>query len=308
MTDPYTTLGVARGAPQADIKKAYRKLAKKFHPDSSDGNVERFKRISAAYEVIGDEERRARYDRGEIDASGAGRVNTKFYRAYESARARPHAFEDLTRGFNPEDLFAELLGGLRGSRGRARGAKPRASPAKGANRRLRLSVSFLDAVKGSTQRLALEDGKTLDVTVPAGVEDGQTIRLKGQGGPGRAGGPAGDMLIEVGVQPHPFFTRKGKDIHVDLPVTLPEAVLGATIKVPTIDGQVSLKVPKGSNTGTTLRLQKRGVRQGKSAKRGDQYMRLQVVLPEKLDPKLRAHIKDWAKDNDYDVRGKLKTP
>ena len=308
MTDPYTTLGVARGATQADIKKAYRKLAKKFHPDSPAGDLERFKRISVAYEVIGDEEKRSRYDRGEIDVGGAERANAKFYRAYENAGARPHAFEDLTRGFNPEDLFADLLGGLRGGRGRTRGAKRRASPAKGANRRLRLSVSFLDAVKGSTQRLSLEDGKTLDVTVPPGVGDGQTIRLKGQGGPGRAGGPAGDMLIEVSVNPHPFFTRKGKDIHVDLPVTLPEAVLGATIKVPTIDGQVSLKVPKGSNTGTTLRLQKKGVRQGKSAKRGDQYMRLQVVLPEKLDPKLRAHIKDWAKDNDYDVRGKLKTP
>ena len=308
MTDPYTTLGVARGATQADIKKAYRRLAKKYHPDSSDGDLERFKRISVAYEVIGDEERRSRYDRGEIDAGGAGRVNAKFYRAYENAGARPHTFEDLSRSFNPEDLFADLLGGLRGGRGRARRRKPRSSPAKGANRRLHLSVSFLDAVKGSTQRLSLEDGKTLDVTVPTGVDDGQTIRLKGQGGSGRAGGPAGDLLLEVSVQPHPYFTRKGKDILVDLPVTLPEAVLGATIKVPTIDGQVSLKVPKGSNTGTTLRLQKKGLRQGKSGKRGDQYMRLQVVLPEKLDPKLRAHIKDWAKDNDYDVRGKLKTP
>jgi DnaJ-class molecular chaperone len=305
MSDPYSILSVARSATQADIKKAYRKLAKKFHPDSTDGDLERFKRISAAYELIGDKEKRARFDRGEIDAGGAERANAKFYRAYENAGARPHAFEDLTRGFNAEDLFSDLLGGLRGGRGRARARKPRATPAKGANRRLRLSVSFLDAVKGSTQRLSLEDGKTLDITVPAGVDDGQTIRLKGQGGPGRAGGAAGDMLIEVSVLPHPFFTRKGNDIHVDLPVTLPEAVLGATIKVPTIDGQVSLKVPKGSNTGTTLRLQKKGLGQGKSAKRGDQYMRLQVVLPEKLDPKLRAHVKEWAKDNDYDVRGKL---
>jgi DnaJ-class molecular chaperone len=307
MADPYTTLGISKGASQAEIKKAYRKLAKESHPDSASGDPEHFKQVSAAYELLKDKDKRARYDRGEIDEHGAERTKTRFYRAHEHAGARPHDFEDLSGGFNPEEVFADLFGGLRGGRGRTRGRSRRQAPSKGADVRLRLEVSFLDAAKGSKQRLKLSGGKTVDVTVPAGIDEGQTIRLKGQGGPGRAGGPAGDALIEVHIEPHPFFTRKGNDIHVDLPVTLPEAVHGATIQVPTIDGQVSLKVPKGSNTGTTLRLKNKGVRGDKGGKRGDQYMRLLVVLPEKLDPEIASRIAKWAENNDYDVRGKLRT-
>jgi len=258
MKDPYSVLGVERDATQNEIKRVYRQLVKASHPDLHPGNkamAERFKELSVAYELLGDPDKRARYDRGEIDASGAPRVHAHFSHGYAGAPHDESAFTGFGDGaFNPEDLFADLFGGLRG-RGRAR----RPAPARGADRLYTLKVSFLDAAKGTKQRLTLPRGKTLDVTIPAAIESGQTIRLKNQGEPGRDGAPAGDALITVEVAPHPRFTRKGKDIHVEARVTLPEAVLGARIQVPTIDGAVSLKVPKGSNTGTTLRLKGKGI-------------------------------------------------
>ncbi len=310
MKDPYTVLGVGRGASDTEIKKAYRKLAKKLHPDlhPKDKSVaERFKEVSAAYELLSDPKKRGRYDRGEIDASGAERVHAHFRRAYTGADADGDVFRDMgLGGFNPEDLFGDLFGSLRGRpRGRRRTREPLRS--RGADRSYKLKVSFLDAVKGGKRRLTLAQGKTFDVNIPAGIEDGRTIRLKRQGDPGRGGGPAGDVLIEVEVEPHAFFTRQARDIHVEAPITLVEAVLGGRIEVPTVDGPVSLKVPKGSNTGTTLRLKGKGISVGAKGKPGDQLVHLKVMLPERPDPELERHIAEWAKEHDYDVREKLKT-
>ncbi len=307
MKDPYSVLELDRNATQKDIKRVYRKLAKELHPDLNPGNKavgERFKEVSAAYALLGDADKRARYDRGEIDASGAPRVHAHFSRGFSGA---PQG-EDLFAGFggggaNPEDLFAELFSGFRG-RGRDRAR--RIFRTRGADRRYSLKVSFLDAARGSKQRLTLTRGKTLDVTIPAGIENGQTIRLKDQGESGRNVAPSGDALITVEVVPHPVFSLKGKDIHVEAPVTLPEAILGARIEVPTIHGAVSLKVPKGSNSGTTLRLKGKGIVDKKAGTRGDQYVELKVMLPEKRDPELERLIAEWAKDHDYVVGAKRK--
>ncbi len=309
MQDPYAVLEVDRNATQKDIKRVYRKLAKELHPDLHPGNKaigERFKEVSAAYALLGDADKRARYDRGEIDASGAPRVHAHFSRGFTGAPQGEGFFAGVgDGGFNPEDLFADFFSGFRG-RGRGRDRAKRTFRARGADRRYTLKVSFLDATRGSKQRLTLTRGKTLDVTIPAGIENGQTIRLKDQGESGRDGAPSGDALIAVEVVPHPVFSLKGKDIHVEAPVTLPEAVLGARIEVPTIHGAVSLKVPKGSNSGTTLRLKGKGIVDRKAGTRGDQYVELKVMLPEKRDPELERLIAEWAKDHDYVVRAKRK--
>jgi len=312
MRDPYDVLGVARTATQDEVKKVYRKLAKQLHPDKNPGNnkiAERFKEVSAAYHVLGDEKLRARFDRGEIDASGAergaagfnhagGAGTGGFGRGYTSTGAAG-GFEGFSFRTGPdggaEDLFADLFGG--GRRGARRDFRSR-----GADQKYGLTVSFVDAVRGGTKRLTLPTGKVLDVKIPAGITDGQQIRLKHQGEPGTGGAAAGDALIEVTIEPHPLFTRKGNDLHVELPITLPEAVLGAKINVPTVDGAVTMTVPKGSNTGTMLRLKGKGVagRHGQTA--GDQYVKLKVVLPERIDAELERAVQAWAAKHDYKVR------
>lgn len=300
MKDPYQTLGVARGASADDIKKAYRKLAKKLHPDLNPGNKkieQEFKEVSAAYDLLSDPEKRARFDRGEIDASGAERPGRGFYRSYaESGQGAKYRSADSSFA---EDIFSDLFGGAFGDRARSRGGAR--LNIRGADVSYATTASFLEAALGTKKRLILTDGKTLDITIPPGTEDGQTLRLKGQGMPGM-GGPPGDAFIEVKVEPHPFFTREGNDIHLELPVTLPEAVLGASVTVPTIDGKVSLKIPPGSNTGKTLRLRGKGVRKG--ASRGDQYVKLKVVLPDTPDAELTEFVERWGRRNPYDVRGK----
>ncbi len=310
MKDPYRVLGVSRDADQATVKKAYRKLAKELHPDRHPGDdkiAERFKEATAAYELLGNKEKRGRYDRGEIDAAGNPRMHQHFRRQY--ADAGEGGGGDWFAGFsglNAEDLFGELFSSFRAARpGPGARGRPTAPPRKGGDRRIRLKVGLLDTVKGCKRRLSLGGDKTLEVKIPPGVEDGRTIRLKGQGQPSQTGGPPGDLLVDVTVEPHPFFVRKGINIHVDLPVTLTEAVLGATVAVPTVDGRVSLKIPKGSNSGTTLRLKGRGIVDPKSGQRGDQLMRLQVVLPEQPDAELEALVRKWSADRPYEVRGKL---
>jgi DnaJ-class molecular chaperone len=298
MRDPYEVLGVRREASADDLKKAYRQLAKKLHPDLNPGNAKaaaQFKEVSAAYDLLSDADKRARFDRGEIDASGAEMRTRSSYRAYaEGAGGAKYA-----GGFDPGDIFEDLFG-------RGRGGGGARMKTRGADVAYDMTVDFLDAARGAKKRLTLPDGRTLDVTVPAGASDGQQLRLKGQGTTGFGGGPAGDAYIEIHVAPHALFNRKDADIHIELPVTLKEAVLGGKITVPTIDGAVSMTVPKSANTGTTLRLKGKGVPATKGGARGDQYVRLVVVLPDSADPALEKFVEGWGRD--YDVRGKLGLP
>lgn len=299
MRDPYEVLGVSSSASDSEIKQAYRRLAKELHPDAKPGDAavaERFKEVSAAYKLLSNKEQRAKYDRGEIDADGQPRQHFRYEYAGGPAGG-PQGFSGFRFDFGgggAEDLFADLFGGGRRAR--------RSRTARGADHSYRINVSFLDAARGTTRRVTLPGGKTLDVRIPPGIESGRTIRLRGQGGSGHAGGPAGDALIEVEVEPHPHFTRNGLDIHLDLPISLGEAVLGATVSVPTIDGPVQLKVPKNANTGRKLRLKKRGI-QGPSG-RGDQYVTLQVVLPETPDPELAELVKRWGRNYGEEARRK----
>ena len=299
--DPYEVLGVARGATAAEVRKAYRALAKKHHPDlhSGDSRAEaRFKRISAAYDVLGDAKKRARFDRGEIDASGAERARHHAARrsAGPGGRQRFAAGGGFADFADIGDVFADLFGDVRGAR---RGGRVRV---KGGDLGYELTVSFMEAVTGAKKRVTMPDGKRLDVTVPTGTREGQTLRLKGKGAPGAGGGPAGDALIKISVTPHPRFELTGDDLHLEVPVSLIEAVQGARIQVPTPTGAVSLRVPKGSNSGTVLRLKGKGVARPKGAA-GHLYVRLAVALPEKIDPELERLIAAWAKDHPYDPRG-----
>jgi DnaJ-class molecular chaperone len=298
--DPYQVLGVAKNAAQDDIQKAYRKLAKKLHPDLNPGNSEaedKFKEASAAYDLLGDAEKRARFDRGEIDASGAETQRQHYYRDFaQGGQARAYANESGYADFGGgEDIFADLFG---------RGGGRANIRMRGQDARYRLAVAFLDAVNGAVRQLKLPDGSEIKVTIPAGTRDGQTLRLRGKGGPGFNGGPSGDALIEIEMMPHPFFTLKGDDIHVELPVTLAEAVLGGKVNAPTPAGLVSLTVPKGSNSGKVLRLRGKGMaKQGGG--HGDQYVTLKIVLPDAPDAELEDFVNRWQAGKAYNPRREM---
>jgi DnaJ-class molecular chaperone len=303
--DPYATLGVGREASQDEMKRRYRNLAKELHPDlNPDKEVaERFKQITAAYDLLSDPEKRAKYDRGEIDASGQERPQQQYYRDFADD---PQATRFYTReGFGDADSLHDLFEGLFGDRGAAEGRRGFRMRARGADVSYSLPISFLEAAKGAKKRVTVGDGHTIDLTIPAGVRDRQTLRLKGQGMPGFEGGPPGDAYVEVHIQPHPFFERKDNNIHLELPVTLAEAVLGGRIEVPTIDGPVSMTVPKGSNSGSTLRLKGRGIVDPRSGQRGDQYVRLRVVLPRTVDPELEDFVRRWSAEHPYDPRAEM---
>ena len=310
MRDPYQTLGVSRGASQDEIKSAYRRLAKKFHPDLNPGKPEverQFKDVSAAYDIVGDTEKRARFDKGEIDASGNEQRGTGgFWRSRAGGNARANANADPFAG-SPfgaaDDIFDEFIRqATKGQAGgRRRGAGPR--PERGADATYSLKLDFLEAAAGIKKRVTFPDGKALDVAIPPGTEDGAKLRLKGQGKPGSAGGEAGDAFVDIQVAPHLYFERKGTDVHLDLPVTLGEAVGGAAITVPTIDGKVTLRVPENSNAGTTLRLKGKGIVDAKSGVRGDQYVRIRIALPDEPDRELERFLEKW-KPKNYQPRKK----
>ena len=259
--------------------------------------------ITAAYDILSDEEKRGRYDRGEIDASGQETPQQRYYREYaggqEGARYRS------TAGYEDIGAFSDLFGDLFGERGgMGRGAGGRRFSMRGQDAQYRLEVDFLDAVNGTKTRITLPDGGTLDVTIPPGVTDGQVLRLRGKGAPGLGEGEPGDALIEIGVKPHPVFKREGDDIVVEVPITFDEAVLGGKVEVPTIGGRVSVTVPPGANTGQTLRLKGRGIKSKGGA--GDQLVKLSVVLPERIDEDLKSFAERWRQGHRYDPRRKLK--
>jgi DnaJ-class molecular chaperone len=305
--DPYSVLGVAKTASAEDITKAYRKLAKKLHPDLNPGDKgaeEKFKKVTAAYDILGDAEKRGRYDRGEIDASGQETPQQRYYREY--AGGQDGARYRSTAGFEDIGAFSDLFGDLFGERGGMRGAGRGGGrfSMRGADAQYRLEVDFLDAVNGTKTRITLPDGGTLDVTIPPGVSDGQVLRLRGKGNPGMGEGEPGDALIEVGVRSHPVFKREGDDIIVEVPIAFDEAVLGGKIEVPTIGGRVFATVPPGSNTGQTLRLKGRGIKTKSGA--GDQLVKLSIVLPERIDDDLKGFAETWREAHRYDPRRKLK--
>lgn len=296
MKDPYLVLGVAKSASPEQIKAAYRKLARTLHPDLNPGNKqaeERFKEVSAAYDLLSDPDKKAKYDRGEIDASGADKARYS-YRSYAEA-GKGGKYRDFDFGFGAEDIISEIFGARTGRT--QSGARMKL---KGADQHYSLKVSFVEAAQGTAKRITLPNGKNLDVKIPGGVADGQTLRLKGQGAAGTGGGEPGDALVEITVESHPFFSRDGNDILLDLPVTLAEAVLGAKVTVPTVHGKVTVTVPAGANTGTTLRLRGKGVHAGKEP--GDQLVKLKVMLPDKPDAELQKFLQQWSKAHDYDVR------
>jgi DnaJ-class molecular chaperone len=299
--DPYAVLGVKPEAKQDEIRTAYRALAKKLHPDLNPGDKqaeEKFKQVAAAYDLVGDAEKRGRYDRGEIDASGSERPRERYYRDFHGAGAEPHSYSS-SGGFadfmESEDILKEMFG-RGGGEGRLR--------LRGQDVLYRLPVEFLEAVNGATKRITMPDGGTIDVVIPAGTRDRQVLRLRGKGGPGLGGGPPGDALVEIEAQPHIFFTRKGDDIHLELPISLPEAVLGAKLDVPTPTGPVRMTVPKAANTGTVLRLKGKGVARGDGSP-GDEYVTLKIVLPEQLDPEIEEFARRWQTGQGHNPRQHL---
>lgn len=303
--DPYKALGLSKTASAEEIKKAYRKLVRSSHPDlhPDDPAAEaRFKAISAAYDVLGNPETRARFDAGEIDGLGAERPPRQYYRDFTDTS--DNAYQQR-RGFgpgvDPADIFAEILR----NRGRASGGDPFAGQgfaAAGSDLRYTLEVAFLDAVRGAETRITLPDGQALAVKIPQGTEDGQTLRLRGKGSPGFGGGPAGDALITLRVRPHPVFRREGDDIVLTLPITVDEAILGGKVTAPTIDGPVGLTIPKGASSGRILRLRGRGVASKTGGAKGDQKVELRIVLPPQIDDSLAQFMTEWRKTHAHDPR------
>ncbi|OYX57400.1 MAG: molecular chaperone DnaJ [Brevundimonas subvibrioides] len=299
--DPYKELGVSRGASAADIKAAFRKLAKELHPDKNRGDKateERFKRVSAAFDILSDPDTKSKYDTGQIDADGQPQ-----YRGYSGGQpgggagmgtggfggfgagggpGGRAAFEDL----DLDDIFGRFGGG---GRGRAAGF------GRGQDVRATLEISLEDSIGGATRRIQFSDGRTLDVTIPKGATNGQTIRLRGQGTPGRT--EPGDALIELRIAPHPVFKVEGADLTMDLAISVPDAILGGKVECQTPDGPVSVTVPTGANSGQTLRLKGRGAFAGGA--RGDLKARLIVTLPDVIDPILHRVAQDWRANRPY---------
>lgn len=297
MRDPYQILGVSRDASAAEIQRAYRKLAKTHHPDVNAGDKsaeEKFKEITVAHDLLGDADRRARFDAGEIDAAGAERPNQRYHRGFYAGPGASTGAGGHNNQAAFDEAIAELFRGQRsGGMGGVRG-----------DVRYTLSISFIEAATGAKKSVTMPDGRALKITIPAGVREGQTLRLRGQG---RSGFPAtkpGDALVEVHIEDHPLFTRKDDDVHIEMPISLPEATLGAKVQVPTVSGPVTMTIPKGANSGQVLRLKGKGIPKSAAARaaNGDQFVKLVVTMPAKPDPDLARLVAEWAESNAYNPR------
>ncbi|MGE8943949.1 DnaJ C-terminal domain-containing protein [Leptospira interrogans] len=307
MANPYEMLGVAPTASQDEIRTAYRKAAKETHPDLNPDKPEaerRFKELNAAYDIIGDEAKRKRFDAGELDDTGAERQPERhYYREYAEAdpgsrysRHNTSAGPRSSAGADFDyDIFADLF--------RGRGGENSAFRMPPQDVRYTLDVDFLDAVKGGHKVVSMPDGKTLNITIPAGINEGQILRLKGQGLPG-SDGKTGDAYVQISIRPHPGFRREGNDILVTLPVSLGEALNGASVRVETVDGPVDVKVPKGAKEGAKLRLRGKGAAYGKDGARGDQLVEIHIVLPEGADEALAQFMAEWEKTHPQNPRAK----
>jgi DnaJ-class molecular chaperone len=299
--DPYKVLGVPRDAPDEEIRRVYRKLAKQLHPDLNPSNPaaseERFKKVSSAYDIVGDPVKRKQYDRGEIDANGEPR---RGYQRAQAGGAGPFggraggARQGEEFGFG--DIFSDLFGGARA------GGWGEADATRGRDVRYTLEIDFLEAATGAKKRVTMPDGGVLDLTVPQGVSDGQVLRLKGKGSPSARGSDAGDALVEIKVKPHPQFSRAGDDIALELPITIDEAVLGAKVEVPTVSGRVQLTIPKGASSGRVFRLKGKGVHNSTTGSTGDQLVTVRIVLPQTIDDKLAYFMSEWRQSHRYDPR------
>lgn len=293
--DPYQELGVSRGASHDEVRKAFRKLAKQHHPDTNPDNKaaeDRFKQVSAAFDIVGDAEKRKKFDAGEIDADGRDTM-----RGYGGGGGGPwnqSRNAENMEGADLGDLFSEILG-------RRSGGGFGGFSQKGADVRAKFEIDLEDTIHGAKKRIAFSDGRTIDVTIPKGAEEGQTLRLKGQGSPGRSG--PGDAFIELVVRPHAVFRREGEALVMDLPVSIPDAILGGKVEARTPDGAVTLTVPKGANSGQSLRLKGRGLSDARG-KRGDLLARIVLMAPEKSDPELEAFAERWRKERPYTPKKK----
>jgi DnaJ-class molecular chaperone len=321
MRNPYEVLGVSPSASHEDIKKAFRKLAKKHHPDANKNDpksASRFSEANSAYEIVGDEKKRKQFDRGEIDGEGKPR-----YQGFEGfgggqggrprGGAAPEGFENFTfntGGFQRggqggggfDDILSGIFGGGQSRRGNPFEAEDSPRPARGQDASGSVTISLEEAATGTSRRVGLPSGKDVDVKIPAGMHDGQTIRLKGQGFLGQGGGPAGDAHVTINVASDPRFKLDGNDLRTDVPLTLYDAVLGGKVRVPTLGGAIELTIPPHSNTGRTFRLKGKGF-PGKSGT-GDLFATIRITLPDETDPELDALMEKWRTEKPYDPRGK----
>ena len=308
MRDPYQVLGVPKTANTAEIKSAFRKLAKKHHPDQSKDvrAKERFSEINGAYEILGDEKKRGAFDRGEIDAEGKPRAPQ--FEGFGAGPGRRGPGMDDFQGFNfnfgdsaggrantfDADIFADLFGATRGPRGKR--------PARGEDVAASVTIPLNLAATGGSARVMLPNGKALDVAIPKGVEDGKAMRLRGQGGAGAVGGPAGDALVTIRYAAHPLFKVEGRDLKLELPVTLYEAALGAKVRVPTLDGAVEATIPPHTSSGRSLRLRGKGLPAASDQPQGDLLATIRIILPEGEDAAFAALMREWRDKKPYDPR------
>ncbi|WP_323033858.1 DnaJ C-terminal domain-containing protein [Paracoccus sp. (in: a-proteobacteria)] len=302
--DPYKALGLNKNASQDEIKKAYRRIAKTDHPDLTPDPAahERFKAASSAYDLLKDPEQRARFDRGEIDASGQERPQRHYYREYaksgDNPYRQPHGFDDFSDVFS--DLFGRGGAGA-GAAGGARRGGARSFDMRGPDQQFTLEIDFMTAARGGSTRITMPDGSVLEVKIPEGAHDGQVVRLRGKGGPGLGEGGPGDALLTLIVAEDPDWLRDGNDVETTLPITIDEAVLGGKVEALTIDGPVMLTIPRGASSGQKLRLKGRGIR-GADGRRGDQHVVLRIVMPSRVDDDLAHFMEEWRRNHAYDPR------